>query len=61
MVVREGSVMEMFRAWASSVGSTLSSLSIIPKYRLYVNITVYNQNQNYLWTVFDTYIYTAMS
>ena len=32
-----------------------------PKCRLYFNITVYNQNQNYPWTVFDTYIYTAMS
>ena len=31
MVVREGSAMQMFRGWASSVGSTLSGLSIIPK------------------------------
>ena len=32
-----------------------------PKCRLYFNITVYNQNQNHFCTVFDTYIYTAMS
>ena len=29
-----------------------------PKCRLYFNITVYNQNQNYFWTVFDTNIYS---